>query len=540
MESRAYFGALLLNKHCAALLSNEERRLERQRKLMYNRVWKEKELLMDDYIHINVRTPSPQRTGSSLAAAASDRQRFEPSPAVASVHRRGFPSVASRAASEAFSDQRRVKSSTPVAALQRHASSAALGRRSAPSSSASAKRVQRSISSGAVFEQSRAKSLVPSVPRASGATAAVSGHPERAVSDDVHRPPSTDSVSGRQTAGYTERSRPYSQSVSARYRPNRPAASVSRSLSLSGVLGTTPRHPHPPAPNSSAFTSQAVTNAENSSLSSSLPGSHRGVSSAGTKFPARRTPTSTEDRDLSNSGRRVADMERLRSQTGVQMHDTSSRDTSGSDQGGGVTVPKVSESGLQDAVSPHQREDSFVQEDTERERCHVRSDFRSVDVVEKTQSRVSSDKNEDNFNPGHYHHDTVFDQRSVQIHSGVTQIDHSDQHGEEQFTKHNHALKGYEEEPSPPPPPPQTHKKLHVRQMTLDPKLVLPLTAKRYRCSKQATIIPVITVYGRQATLYPNAEAKAGRVVTMDRRTRGWIERSTSILSFLEKLYLRG
>ncbi|XP_070180557.1 filaggrin-like [Littorina saxatilis] len=96
-----------------------------------------------------------------------------------------------------------------------------------------------------------------------------------------------------------------------------------------------------------------------------------------------------------------------------------------------------------------------------------------------------------------------------------------------------HNAENGEEQPSRP----HTHKKQHVRQLTLDPKLVLPLTAQRYRCKKQATIIPVIAVYGHQATLYPNSEAKVGRVVTLDRRVRGWLERTTSILSCLEKIH---
>ena len=84
---------------------------------------------------------------------------------------------------------------------------------------------------------------------------------------------------------------------------------------------------------------------------------------------------------------------------------------------------------------------------------------------------------------------------------------------------------------------PKPAQKAQVRQMTLDPKLVLPLSARRYLCRGQATITPVIAVQGRRATLFPNAEAKAGRVVTLDPKARGWMDRAAAILVSLEHLY---
>ena len=441
MDSRAYFGALLLNKHCASLLSSEQRRLERQRKLMYNKVWKEKELLMDDYIHINVRTPSPQRISSSLTASAG-RGRFDSasssSSAVASrgVQNRGSTSsMANSRAPSAVSDPRRVGRSSPssVGGSQRHASSAVDHRRSAQASSTTPlKKLHRSVSSAAAFERDGGKSLAPTTSsKASGATAVTWGHPEplghrpATASSGVRRPPSADSVSGCLAAPHHNNNNgikrtvtsPSSDSVSSPHGANRHAASVTAPHNNNNDIEQT-------------------------------------------------RPSSDSDSDRSSS------------------------------RGG-------------------------------------------ADDAERTLSRVSWDKTKDSCHYRGHHRDKDLDLQPPPSH--VT----TKGHGEERASKLNDRNnEGYEDEPPHPHPHahphrPQTHRKAHVRQMTLDPKLVLPLTAKRYQCSKQATIIPVITVYGRQATLYPNAEAKVGRVVTMDRRTRGWIERSTSILSLLEDIRYR-
>ncbi|KAK7451360.1 hypothetical protein BaRGS_00039832 [Batillaria attramentaria] len=75
----------------------------------------------------------------------------------------------------------------------------------------------------------------------------------------------------------------------------------------------------------------------------------------------------------------------------------------------------------------------------------------------------------------------------------------------------------------------------HVRQMTLDPKLVLPMTSKRYRACRQATIVPVISVLGNQATLYPNKEAKFGRAITLHPKVKGRMERTSNIIAALRK-----
>nr|KAG5694606.1 hypothetical protein BaRGS_015019 [Batillaria attramentaria] len=71
--------------------------------------------------------------------------------------------------------------------------------------------------------------------------------------------------------------------------------------------------------------------------------------------------------------------------------------------------------------------------------------------------------------------------------------------------------------------------------MTLDPKLVLPMTSKRYRACRQATIVPVISVLGNQATLYPNKEAKFGRAITLHPKVKGRMERTSNIIAALRK-----
>nr|KAG5685788.1 hypothetical protein BaRGS_019851 [Batillaria attramentaria] len=53
------------NKRYAARMALQQRRLDKEQKMMLSRVWHQKELLMDDYILINVRTPSPARPASS-------------------------------------------------------------------------------------------------------------------------------------------------------------------------------------------------------------------------------------------------------------------------------------------------------------------------------------------------------------------------------------------------------------------------------------------------------------------------------------------
>ena len=513
MDSRAYFGALLLNKHCASLLSSEQRRLERQRKLMYNKVWKEKELLMDDYIHINVRTPSPQRTSSSLTASAG-RGRFDSasssSSAVASrgVQNRGSTSsMANSRAPSAVSDPRRVGRSSPssVGGSQRHASSAVDHRRSAQASSTTPrKKLHRSVSSAAAFERDGGKSLAPTTSsKASGATAVTWGHPEplghrpATASSGVRRPPSADSVSGCLAAPHHNNNNgikrtvtsPSSDSVSSPHGANRHAASVTAphnnnniiikqtrpcSDSVSSLYGDNRHAVSVTAPHNSNHVEQAVTSPSSDSLSS-LYGANRHAAS--------------------------------------------------------VTAPHNNNNDI---------EQTRPSSDSDSDRSSSRG---GADDAERTLSRVSWDKTKDSCHYRGHHRDKDLDLQPPPSH--VT----TKGHGEERASKLNDRNnEGYEDEPPHPHPHPhphahphrpQTHGKAHVRQMTLDPKLVLPLTAKRYQCSKQATIIPVITVYGRQATLYPNAEAKVGRVVTMDRRTRGWIERSTSILSLLEDIRYR-
>ena len=505
MDSRAYFGALLMNKHYASLLSTEQRRLERQRKLMYNKVWKEKELLMDDYIHINVRTPSPQRTSSSLTAG---RGRFDPtsssSSAVASrgvQYRCPTSSVANSRAPSTVSDPRRVGRSSPssVGGSQRHASSAVVHRRSAQASStAPRKRLHRSVSSAAAFERDGGKSVASTTSsKASGATAVTRGHPEplghrpATASSGVRRPPSADSVSGRLAAPHNNNNNngikrtvtgPSSDSVSSPHGANRHAVSVTAphnnnnndikqtrpsSDAVSSLYGAKRHAVYVTAPHNSSNVEQTVTSPSSDSVSS-LYGDNRPAAS--------------------------------------------------------VTAPHNNN-------DIEQTRPSF---DSDSDRSSSRG---GADDAEKTLSRVSWDKTKDSCQYRGHHRDKDLDLQPPPSH--VT----TKGHGEEQASKLNDRNnEGYEDEPPhlhPHPHRPQTHRKAHVRQMTLDPKLVLPLTAKRYQCSKQATIVPVITVYGRQATLYPNAEAKVGRVVTMDRRTRGWIERSTSILSLLEDIRYR-
>ncbi|KAK7480325.1 hypothetical protein BaRGS_00028372 [Batillaria attramentaria] len=66
MDSRTrFFEAMSENKRYAARMALQQRRLNKEQKMMLSRVWHQKELLMDDYILINVRTPSPARPASS-------------------------------------------------------------------------------------------------------------------------------------------------------------------------------------------------------------------------------------------------------------------------------------------------------------------------------------------------------------------------------------------------------------------------------------------------------------------------------------------
>ena len=507
---------------------------------MYNKVWKEKELLMDDYIHINVRTPSPQRTSSSLTASAG-RVRFDPtsssSSAVASrgVHNHGpTSSVANTSAPSAVSDPRRGGRSSPssVGGSQRHASSAVVHRRSAQASStAPRKKLHRSVSSAAAFERDGGKSVASTTSsKASGATAVTWGHPEplghrpATASNGVRRPPSADSVSGRLAAPHNNNNGikrtvtgPSSDSVSSPHGANRHAISVT-------------------APHNNNNNDIKQTRPSSDSVSS-LYGAKRHavyVTAPHNNNDIKQTrPSSDSVSSLYGAKRHAVSVTAPHNSSNVEQTVTSPSSDS-------VFSPYGDNRPSASVTAPHNNNNDIEQTRPSFDSDSDRSSSRGgADDAEKTLSRVSWDKTKDSCQYRGHHRHKDLDLQPPPSH--VT----TKGHGEEQASKLNDRNnEGYEDEqphphPNPHPHRPQTHRKAHVRQMTLDPKLVLPLTAKRYQCSKQATIIPVITVYGRQATLYPNAEAKVGRVVTMDRRTRGWIERSTSILSLLEDIRYR-
>lgn len=75
---------------------------------------------------------------------------------------------------------------------------------------------------------------------------------------------------------------------------------------------------------------------------------------------------------------------------------------------------------------------------------------------------------------------------------------------------------------------------IELKQMAVDPRLVLPMDGKA-RCLKhQAVIVPVITIDGRGATLYPKKGAKHGRHIELTSKVFERMHKANNISSNLE------
>ena len=691
MESKAYFAALLLNKHCEARLRQDQRRMDRHQRRMYNRVWRDKELLMDDYIHINVRTPSPRRRPPSPtpvprpSAHATCKSVTLHSPAEKELRVRGRPVSAGQGGGQAEDRERSsaclgLNTPEPVSSVketplvpesahsgllqsgspglrggqcnQGQRSSACLdpstpepvssvketlvpeASHSGPCQSGSpgrgrgqCKQGQRSFTcldglspevvapvkdtvDAGVAQRGLPQSSVGRLPRqqqrssvdgdsfrletctsmdTDGVTVEVDPSEQETWDSDPGcrlSPPPNCAVlqhcieEKRHTQGVCEAFLPTVSPRPPRHVPQRSHTHEavhmkSSSLTVTGGPQSTIERAsdQPSLETVSSGAACAVTASvrcdaggnitRQSNVISSLfpsgqsPSSRRKTSSLGSACSHKisMSPGSREDAELAGSGRGNSSRFTGRRES-ARTVDRTSRHTEENTRHGRTFIlgsgsacqgaqqendpahliprserdrPESKHLGHSD---PKTRSKSFLIVSGNRKPRHNPTPRRGQDLESGTPvEHDSASRQNDSTSRQNDSASRQNDSTSRQNDSTSRQNDSTSRQTDSTPVRPVHRAKG---KASSIPKPAQ---KAQVRQMTLDPKLVLPLSARRYLCRGQATITPVIAVQGRRATLFPNAEAKAGRVVTLDPKATGWMDRAAAILVSLEHLY---
>ncbi|XP_076442859.1 uncharacterized protein LOC143281528 [Babylonia areolata] len=563
MESKAFFEALLLNKHCTARLHSEERRLEQQQKLMYNRLWREKELLMDDYIHINVRTPSPQRVATPPFSTASapppppPLRRARSSSSAELLKRNAWraepgrrkkqtPSVASprpRARqSPALLSDPRGSETKPVSTTSRSEESSSNNHRSShskPRANAKSAATSLSSSSAAAAKQIDSSDRVGRDAASSVRASASVRESDNCAEDDQNpawsRPLASMPHDQKQVKAKPKRTSKKETTLKKTYKCS------SDNSHTDFVAKESKRNQSPSsgdANSSDLYCDQEPRTSDMWTAYDQLPAvsdSQTRVAPASTSLPSSRPPSSRSQ----GSGRKPPSgaVDSPRKQK-LLAHQLKTNRWNSSGREGRIGTFDRPNRKLQSTKSDSDflASDSGLEDDSvaEWKPCadsKEKPDNNSSDVPDVGITMLLTNRTD----PAKDHHTTDAnkeDQGRDKSHIAEPNAD--------PIKKENSVPDGDGGDVKATTTSryrPAGKKKAHVRQMTLDPKLVLPLSAKRYQCKKQATIIPVIAVQGRQATLYPNPEAKAGRVVTLDRKARGWIQRSTSILFYLDNIH---